>query len=291
MANKRQAKKNKRRALENKARQYGIEQKELKTQSLKSIEIIVTYEEKKEKQRKTYADKKKKIEDAGLAGYMSPGTSLKNWDKEWKKAQRKKRVHDKRETLLNAEGINKDKVKNLSDSKIDAFTWQQVKDPKNGASALFDDVVDPLEGKDRKDKVYTVDTGIYIGFFSNDGSMGVGYMLSSYDFYSGYSVEQLQSIMEDVITQKGVGGSTGKAGDVIILVDNTPGTRAMIEGYRALEYHDIILPDQKKFTPKAVLALTCAVIEFSREDNRRQIYNDLKEYFTEYGKGLGDFFP
>ena len=158
MANKRQAKKKQRQALEKKARQYGIEQKKLKSQSLKSIEIIVTYEEKKENQRKKYNEKKKKIEDAGLSGYMSASTSLKNWDKEWKKAQRKKRVHDKREYLLNIPGINKDKVNKLSDAKIDSQNWTQLSNVnRDTAPTLFSKELPPIEKN--KSKVYVLDTG------------------------------------------------------------------------------------------------------------------------------------
>lgn len=300
--NKRLAKKKQKQALEKKARQYGKSTKELKSLSFKSLEAIVTYEEKKEKQRKEaneakkerqrqkYNQNKQKIDAAGLSGFMSPRTSGKNWDREWKKAKRKKRIHDKREFLLNIPGINKEKIKALTDTEVDRNNWTQLQNVnKDTAPGWFtEDIVAPPD-KD-KSKVYHVKTGLYIGYYSNDGSIGAGYLLSSYDFYTTYTVEELQKIIPDVIHQK-VKGSSGKAGDTVLLIDNTPDTWDMIEAYRALDYHDIILPYQHEFTPKSALALACTVVEFAREDNRKETYNDIKGYFKKYGNGLGKYFP
>lgn len=302
--NKRLAKKKQKHALINKAKQYGKSEKQLKSQSIKALENIVTYEQekakqaekrkayeaKKAKQRKAYNDKVEKIKGAGLTGFMSPRTSKKEWDKEWKRAQKKKRIHEKREFLLNIPGINKDKVRALTNTEIDKNNWTQIQNVnKDTAPGLFvEDIVAPKDAD--TSKVYHVKTGLYIGYYSNDGAVGVGFLLSSFDFYASYTVEELQKILPDVIHQKRR-GSSGKAGDTVILIDNTPGTWAMIEAYRALEYHDIILPYQHDFTPKSALALTCAVLEFGREDNRKEAYNDLKGYFKKYGNGLGKFFP
>lgn len=300
--NKRLAKKKQRQALEKQARQYGKNTKDIKNVSFSDLQTIVSQERKKEKQReerlerkreiqrKKYNEKKERIKNAGLDGFMSASTSDKNWDKEWRKAKKKKLRHEKREHLLSIPGINKEKVNALNDSWFDKHNWTRIHNVnKDTAPDLFATDIVPPADKDTS-KVYRVKTGLYIGYYSNDGSIGAGFLLSSFDFYSSYTVEELQKIIPDIVHQR-TRGSSGKAGDTVILIDNTPGTWSMIEAYRALDYSDIILPAQKEFTAKSVLALTCAVLEFGREDNRKENYKELKQYFKKYGNGLGKFFP
>ena len=118
-------------------------------------------------------------------------------------------------------------------------------------------------------------------------------MLSTLDFYLGYTVEELKAMLPDLLSQDMDSGSSGKAGDFMILIDNstTFDIRQMMKVYHKLEYHDIVMPGKLDWTPKEMLAMICACLEFGREDNRRTIYNELKQYFKTYGNGLGKFIP
>lgn len=302
MANKRQEKKNTRKQLEQKAQKLKIPKKQIKKSSKKELEKQISQEEIKakqeqrrlEKNRKQKAkrdNKKKIIEQRGLQGYLSPDTPDKDWDKALKRAVRAKRIDTKRNQLLNIPGILKDKILSFSDSKIDSYSYDEI----NHVSEYTHPELFKQQAKRQPGsrKTYTCDCGIWIGYFSNDGQVGVGYMLSTLDFYLGYTVEELKAMLPDLLSQEMDSGSSGKAGDFMILIDNskTFDIHQMMQVYHKLEYSDIVMPGKLDWTPKEMLAMICACLEFGREDNRRTIYNELKQYFKTYGNGLGKFIP
>lgn len=290
MANKRQEKKNTRKQLEKKAQSLKIQAKKVKKLSIDALEKSIAQAEQKAKQEQRRLEKNRKqkakrdakkaiIEKNGLQGYLSPDTPDKDWDKALKKAVRAKRIDTKRNQLLNIPGILKDKILSLSDSKIDRYTYKDIKNlNENTHSELFK---------------YTCDCGMWLGYFSNDGQVGVGNMLTSIDFYMGYSIEELKAIIPDLISKEIDSGSSGKAGDFMILIDNsnTFDIHQMMKVYHKLEYSDIVMPGKLDWTPKEMLTLICACMEYGREDNRKTIYHELKQYFKKYGNGLGKFIP
>ena len=302
MANKRQEKKNTRKQLEKKAQSLKIPAKKVKKLSKDALEKSIAQAEQKAKQEQRRIDKNRKqkakrdakkaiIEKKGLQGYLSPDTPDKDWDKALKRAVRAKRIDTKRNQLLNIPGILKDKILSFSDSKIDSYTFDEISHVSEYTHPeLFKQQAKRQPGSR---KTYTCDCGIWIGYFSNDGQVGAGYMLSTLDFYLGYTVEELKAMLPDLLSQEMDSGSSGKAGDFMILIDNskTFDIHQMMQVYHKLEYSDIVMPGKLDWTPKEMLALICSCVEFGREDNRKTIYTELKQYFKKYGNGLGKFIP
>ena len=74
-----------------------------------------------------------------------------------------------------------------------------------------------------------------------------------------------------------------------MLPDNSSFIKAL-EGYikvqHGLGYSDIVLPQQKEFSTKGFLCLVNAVLDNAREDNRKEIYRDIKEHCYRYCKSL-----
>lgn len=284
---KRQKKKNLKKKQLKKVQQ-SYKKSEVKKMSQRDIEkaynTIVSQEEKKQQKRKReqerYNRNKAFIEQNNLHGYgVNPRSSQKNLESALRRKQRDVRVSKKRKQLLNISGIDKDYINSLSDNQIDKLSFKRISNVSRETYPLA-----------FKTDLHVMDKGFYLGFFSNsDNSLWL--IQNSMDYYKNKSVEYLKRHIVEILDYHKSGGSSGVAGDMRFRSDDVSGIESYINYQNALGYSDVILPEQKEFSTKGFLCLVNAILENAREDNRKQLYTDIKSHCKHYCKSLYKYLP
>ena len=232
-------------------------------------------QQKRKREQERYYRNKDFIEKNGLKGYnVNPRSSKKALKNALRRKQKDIRVAKKRKQLLDINGIDKDYIKSLSDSAVDKISFKRI---SNVSRETFP--------KAFKSDLHIMKKGFYLGFYANSEN-GLWIVESSMAFYRGISLEYLKRNIWDIIDYHKSGGSSGIAGDMIFRSDDVAGLDDYIQVQRALGYSDIVLPEQKEFSTKGFLCLVNAILENAREDNRKEIYMDIKEHCYRYCKSL-----
>ena len=232
-------------------------------------------EQKRKRERERYYRNKAFIEQNGLKGYnVNPRSSQKALKKALKKKQKDVRIAKKRKQLLDINGIDKDYIKSLSNSAVDKMSFKRI---SNVSRETFP--------KAFKSDLHYMKKGFYVGFYANSEN-GIWLVESSMQFYKGISVEYLKRNIWDIIDYHKSSGSSGIAGDMRFRSDDVAGLDDYIKVQHVLGYSDIVLPEQKEFSTKGFLCLVNAILENAREDNRKELYRDIKEHCYRYCKSL-----
>lgn len=232
-------------------------------------------EQKRIRERERYYRNKAFIEENGLKGYnVNPRSSQKKLKLAVRRKQRLDRIYKKRKQLLGIPGIDKDYIKGLSGNQIDKLSFKRI---SNVSRETYP--------KAFKSDLHIMKKGFYLGFYANSEN-GLWLVESSMQFYKGKSVDYLKRHIGEILDYHTRGGSSGIAGDMRFRSDDVAGLDDYIKVQRGLGYSDIILPQQKEFSTKGFLCLVNAILDNAREDNRKQIYNDIKEHCYHYCKSL-----
>ena len=232
-------------------------------------------QQKRKRERERYYRNKDFIEQNGLKGYnVNPRSSQKALKNALKRKQKDVRIAKKRKQLLDINGIDKDYIKNLSDSAVDKLSFKRI---SNVSRETYP--------KAFKSDLHIMKKGFYLGFYANSEN-GIWLVESSMEFYKGLSVENLKRNIWDIIDYHKNGGSSGIAGDMRFRSDDVEGLDDYIQVQHVLGYSDIVLPEQKEFSTKGFLCLVNAILDNAREDNRKEIYRDMKEHCYRYCKSL-----
>lgn len=232
-------------------------------------------QQKRKREQERYYRNKAFIEQNGLKGYnVNPRSSQKALKNALKRKQKGVRIAKKRKQLLDINGIDKDYIKSLSDSAVDKMTFKRI---SNVSSETYP--------KAFKSDLHIMKKGFYLGFYANSEN-GIWLVESSMDFYRGKSVEYLKRHIGEILDYHKSSGSSGIAGDMRFRSDDVAGLDDYIKVQQVLGYSDIILPEQKEFSTKGFLCLVNAILENAREDNRKEIYRDIKEHCYRYCKSL-----
>ena len=232
-------------------------------------------QQKRKREQERYYRNKAFIEQNGLKGYnVNPRSSQKTLKKALKRKQKDVRIAKKRKQLLDINGIDKDYIKSLSDSAVDKMSFKRI---SNVSRETYP--------KAFKSDLHIMKKGFYLGFYANSEN-GIWLVESSMDFYRGKSVEYLKRHIGEILDYHKDGGSSGIAGDMRFRSDDVAGLDDYIQVQRGLGYSDIVLPQQKKFSTEGFLCLVNAVLDNAREDNRKEIYRDMKEHCYRYCKSL-----
>lgn len=259
MANKRQKKKQQKKNLQRQAQQSGISQKQLKQLTIQELGQIVTDEEKKRKKkelaRERYQKKKSLINSYGLQDIATPRSTfefIQSFIDKLTPTQDKKRQW-------------------LIENKID-FRYKDLK--KSWAEIYKMGSKDPLEGR-----IFTSDWYIYAGYYDKQGEIGI---LQHQRYYDGMTVEELKNAIVDSLNRRGLNESSGRSGDTIIYEfhkNNMGFMRYQIKHNERKKYQTIL---SNEFTLHGSLKLTVALLDLSREDLRKHIYETLKSYFKNH---------
>ena len=174
---------------------------------------------------------------------------------------------------MDIKGIDKDYIKSLSKSKIDKMSFKRISNVSRETYPMA-----------FKSDLHIMKKGFYLGFYAN--SENAPWLVKfSMEFYKGKSVEYLKRNIGEIIAYHKA-GSSGIAGDMRFRSDDVAGIDDYIQVQRGLGYSDIILPEQKEFSTKGFLCLVNAILDNAREDNRKEIYSDIKEHCYRYCKSL-----
>ena len=232
-------------------------------------------QQKRKKERERYYRNKAFIEQNGLKGYnVNPRSSQKALKNALRRKQKDIRVAKKRKLLLDIKGIDKDYIKRLSKTAIDKLSFKRI---SNVSRETYP--------KAFKSDLHIMKKGFYLGFYANSEN-GIWLVENSMDFYRGKSVEYLKRHIGEILDYHKGGGSSGIAGDMRFRSDDVAGLDGYIQVQHGLGYSDIILPEQKEFSTKGFLCLVNAILDNAREDNRKEIYRDIKEHCYRYCKSL-----
>ena len=232
-------------------------------------------QQKRKREQERYYRNKAFIEQNGLKGYnVNPRSSQKTLKKALKRKQKDVRIEKKRKQLLDINGIDKDYIKSLSDSAIEKMSFKRI---SNVSRETYP--------KAFKSDLHIMKKGFYLGFYANSEN-GLWLVQSSMDFYRGKSVEYLKRNIGEILDYHKPGGSSGIAGDMRFRSDDVAGLDDYIGVQRGLGYSDIVLPEQKEFSTDGFLCLVNAILDNAREDNRKEIYRDIKEHCYRYCKSL-----
>ena len=232
-------------------------------------------QQKRKREQERYYRNKAFIEQNGLKGYnVNPRSSQKTLKNALKRKQKDVRIEKKRKQLLDINGIDKDYIKSLSDSAVDKMSFKRI---FNVSRETYP--------KAFKSDLHIMKKGFYIGFYANSEN-GIWLVESSMEFYRGKSVEYLKRHIGEILDYHKTGSSSGIAGDMRFRSDDVAGLDGYIQVQRGLGYSDIILPQQKEFSTKGFLCLVNAILDNAREDNRKEIYRDIKEHCYRYCKSL-----
>ena len=232
-------------------------------------------QQKRKRERERYYRNKDFIEQNGLKGYnVNPRSSQKALKNALKRKQKDVRIAKKRKQLLDINGIDKDYIKSLSDSAIDKLSFKRI---SNVSRETYP--------KAFKSDLHIMKKGFYLGFYANSEN-GIWLVESSMDFYRGKSVEYLKRHIGEILDYHKDSGSSGIAGDMRFRSDDVAGLDDYIQVQRGLGYSDIVLPRQKEFSTGGFLCLVNAILDNAREDNRKEIYRDIKEHCYRYCKSL-----
>ena len=232
-------------------------------------------QQKRKRERERYYRNKDFIEKNGLKGYnVNPRSSQKTLKNALKRKQKDGRIAKKRKQLLDINGIDKDYIKSLSDSAIDKMSFKRI---SNVSRETYP--------KAFKSDLHIMKKGFYLGFYANSEN-GLWLVQSSMEFYRGKSVEYLKRHIGEILDYHKDSGSSGIAGDMRFRSDDVAGLDDYIQVQRGLGYSDIVLPQQKEFSTQGFLCLVNAILDNAREDNRKEIYRDIKEHCYRYCKSL-----
>ena len=232
-------------------------------------------QQKRKRERERYYRNKAFIEQNGLKGYnVNPRSSQKTLKNALKRKQKDVRIEKKRKQLLDINGIDKDYIKSLSDSAVDKISFKRI---SNVSRETYP--------KAFKSDLHIMKKGFYLGFYANSEN-GIWLVESSMNFYRGKSVEYLKRHIGEILDYHKTGGSSGIAGDMRFRSDDVAGLDDYIQVQRGLGYSDIVLPEQKEFSTSGFLCLVNAILDNAREDNRKEIYRDMKEHCYRYCKSL-----
>ena len=232
-------------------------------------------QQKRKREQERYYRNKAFIEQNGLKGYnVNPRSSQKTLKNALKRKQKDVRIAKKRKQLLDINGIDKDYIKSLSDSSVDKISFKRI---SNVSRETYP--------KAFKSDLHIMKKGFYLGFYANSEN-GIWLVQSSMEFYRGKSVEYLKRHIGEILDYHKTAGSSGIAGDMRFRSDDVGGLEAYIKVQHGLGYSDIILPQQKEFSTQGFLCLVNAILDNAREDNRKEIYRDIKEHCYRYCKSL-----
>ena len=232
-------------------------------------------EQKRKRERERYYRNKAFIEKNGLKDYnVNPRSSQKNLKLALRRKQRVERISKKRKQLLGISGIDKDYIKGLSGNQIDKISFKRI---SNVSRETYP--------KAFKSDLHIMKKGFYLGFYANSEN-GLWLVQSSNEFYKGKSVDYLKRHIGEILDYHKSGGSSGIAGDMRFRSDDVAGLEGYIKVQHSLGYSDIVLPEQKEFSTKGFLCLVNAILDNAREDNRKEIYRDIKEHCYRYCKSL-----
>ena len=232
-------------------------------------------QQKRKREQERYYRNKAFIEQNGLKGYnVNPRSSQKTLKNALKRKKKDVRIAKKRKQLLDINGIDKDYIKSLSDSAVDKISFKRI---SNVSRETFP--------KAFKSDLHILKKGFYLGFYANSEN-GIWLVESSMDFYRGKSVEYLKRHIGEILDYHKDIGSSGIAGDMRFRSDDVAGLDDYIQVQRGLGYSDIVLPQQKEFSTQGFLCLVNAILDNAREDNRKEIYRDIKEHCYRYCKSL-----
>lgn len=232
-------------------------------------------EKKRKREQERYYRNKDFIEKNGLKGYnVNPRSSKKALKSALRRKQKDIRVAKKRKQLLDINGIDKDYIKRLSKTAIDKLSFKKI---SNVSRETYP--------KAFKSDLHIMKKGFYLGFYANSEN-GLWLVKSSMEFYKGKSVDYLKRHIGEILDYHKTGSSSGIAGDMRFRSDDVAGLDDYIQVQRVLGYSDIILPQQKEFSTKGFLCLVNAILDNAREDNRKEIYRDIKEHCYRYCKSL-----
>lgn len=232
-------------------------------------------QQKRKREQERYYRNKAFIEQNGLKGYnVNPRSSQKTLKNALKRKQKDVRIAKKRKQLLDINGIDKDYIKSLSDSAVDKMSFKRI---SNVSRETYP--------KAFKSDLHIMKKGFYLGFYANSEN-GLWLVQSSMEFYRGKSVEYLKRHIGEILDYHKSGSSSGIAGDMRFRSDDVEGLDDYIGVQRGLGYSDIVLPQQKEFSTAGFLCLVNAILDNAREDNRKEIYRDIKEHCYRYCKSL-----
>ena len=232
-------------------------------------------QQKRKREQERYYRNKDFIEKNGLKGYnVNPRSSQKALKNALRRRQKDIRVAKKRKLLLDIKGIDKDYIKRLSKTAIDKLSFKRI---SNVSRETYP--------KAFKSDLHIMKKGFYLGFYANSEN-GIWLVESSMDFYRGKSAEYLKRHIGEILDYHKSSGSSGIAGDMRFRSDDVAGLEGYIKVQHGLGYSDIVLPQQKEFSTKGFLCLVNAILENAREDNRKEIYRDIKEHCYRYCKSL-----
>ena len=232
-------------------------------------------QQKRKREQERYYRNKDFIEKNGLKGYnVNPRSSQKALKNALRRKQKDIRVAKKRKLLLNIKGIDKDYIKSLSKSKIDKMSFKRI---SNVSRETYPKAFRP--------DLHIMKKGFYLGFYANSEN-GLWLVQSSNEFYKGKSVDYLKRHIGEILDYHRTGSSSGIAGDMRFRSDDVAGLEGYIKVQHGLGYSDIVLPQQKEFSTKGFLCLVNAILDNAREDNRKEIYRDIKEHCYRYCKSL-----
>ena len=232
-------------------------------------------QQKRKRERERYYRNKDFIEKNGLKGYnVNPRSSQKALKNALRRRQKDIRVAKKRKLLLDIKGIDKDYIKSLSKTAIDKMSFKRI---SNVSRETYPKAFRP--------DLHIMKKGFYLGFYANSEN-GLWLVESSMQFYKNISVENLKRNIGEILDYHNTGSSSGIAGDMRFRSDDVAGLDDYIKVQRGLGYSDIVLPEQKEFSTKGFLCLVNAILENAREDNRKELYRDIKEHCYRYCKSL-----
>lgn len=232
-------------------------------------------QQKRKREQERYYRNKAFIEQNGLKEYnVNPRSSQKTLKNALKRKQKDVRIAKKRKQLLDINGIDKDYIKSLSDSAVDKISFKRI---SNVSRETYP--------KAFKSDLHIMKKGFYLGFYANSEN-GLWLVESSMDFYRGKSVDYLKRHIGEILDYHKDSGSSGIAGDMRFRSDDVAGLDDYINVQRGLGYSDIVLPQQKEFSTAGFLCLVNAILDNAREDNRKEIYRDIKEHCYRYCKSL-----
>ena len=232
-------------------------------------------QQKRKREQERYYRNKAFIEQNELKGYnVNPRSSQKTLKNALKRKEKDIRIAKKRKQLLDINGIDKDYIKSLSDSAVEKMSFKRI---SNVSRETYP--------KAFKSDLHIMKKGFYLGFYANSEN-GIWLVESSMDFYRGKSVEYLKRHIGEILDYHKDNGSSGIAGDMRFRSDDVAGLDDYIGVQHSLGYSDIVLPQQKEFSTQGFLCLVNAILDNAREDNRKEIYSDIKEHCYRYCKSL-----
>ena len=232
-------------------------------------------QQKRKREQERYYRNKDFIEKNGLKGYnVNPRSSKKALKNALRRKQKDIRVAKKRKQLLDIKGIDKDYIKSLSKTAIDKLSFKRI---SNVSRETYPKAFRP--------DLHIMKKGFYLGFYANSEN-GLWLVKSSMEFYKGKSVDYLKRHIGEILDYHKSSGSSGISGDMRFRSDDVAGLDGYIQVQHGLGYSDIILPEQKEFSTKGFLCLVNAILDNAREDNRKEIYRDIKEHCYRYCKPL-----